>query len=194
MAISDDKNLIFIHTPKNAGTSIIKGLNMYDEGHHKWFYYEKKYPNKWKNYIKFTTARNPYSRVISCYEYARMEESYYHSTKGKAIYGKHPDHDLLKNKSFKECIDILENQPNKLNHHGWEHQTNYFVDNEHNIMVDEIIYMENMNEELENKIGYTINKTLNKSKDSSLDEYYDDELYEKVRTIYKKDFEILGYG
>lgn len=193
MAVSDEKKLIFIHIPKNGGTSIIKDLGMYDEGHHKWKYYKDKYPNIWDQYKKFAVARNPYYRVISSYEYARMENSYYHSVKGKSIYGKHPDYDLLKNKTFEECVNLLENNPEKLKHHGWELQSNYITNNEGEVMVDEVIYMDNLNKEMKNKIGCEINKVLNQSGDFNLYDYYNDELFNKIRYIYKKDFNILGY-
>ncbi len=86
-------------------------------------------------YFKFAVVRNPWDRVVSCYEYAKMEESYWHATKGKARAGKHLDYDLLKDCSFENCLDILKNTPQKLRHQGWANQSNYIY-NGSKLMVD----------------------------------------------------------
>ena len=114
MPVSDKYKLIFIHIPKNAGTAITNTLDMYDIGHHGWQYYKSKYPQKWEQYKKISVTRNPWDRLVSCYEYAKMDESYWHSKEGKSKAGKHLDYDLLKDKSFEECLQILKTNPSLL--------------------------------------------------------------------------------
>jgi hypothetical protein len=118
MPYSDKHKLIFIHIPKNAGTAITTSLEMNDVGHHKWEYYKNKYPEKWATYTKIAVLRNPWDRVVSNYEYARMEESHWHSTTGKARYSKHPDLDLLKDKS---SITVVMQDGDTYNHGGETH-------------------------------------------------------------------------
>jgi len=108
--ISYKNNFIFIHIPKNAGTSVSKGLNINISHHNTVQEYvsllgEKKY----NNMFSFAFVRNPFSRFISLYNYARLEESYYHSSinPDKAIYGKHMDYELLKNASIEEAANYL---------------------------------------------------------------------------------------
>ena len=165
MPISDRNKCIFIHIPKNAGTSVQLSFQMSDVTHHEYSYYQKKYSDKWEVYKKFAIIRNTWDRVVSNYEYARLESSYWHDTpnfnpsvnqnkpeiinpfrKNTSLFemikqrmsnvdniqkktvnnnpfntnnhivppivtrGRkplHPDYNLLKDKTFDECIDIL---------------------------------------------------------------------------------------
>ena len=82
--ISHKHNYIFIHIPKTAGTSIKNYLNslrpktdykspedpLEKFGHHKLPYYESKYKNT-EEFYKFCFLRNPYSRMVSLYKYAK---------------------------------------------------------------------------------------------------------------------------
>ena len=43
MPVDHKRKLIFIHIPKNAGTSIEKHCDMNDTGHKSWKYYYSKY-------------------------------------------------------------------------------------------------------------------------------------------------------
>ena len=115
--ISHDKKFIFIHIPKNAGTSVGNDFNIETSYHNT----AQEYINllgkkKYNNMFSFAFVRNPFSRFLSLYNYARLEESYYHSSINpeKAIYGKHLDYDLLKNATIAEAADLL--KENKLTH------------------------------------------------------------------------------
>ena len=115
--ISYSHNYIFIHIPKNAGTSVSNNFNMQTSYHNTVREYieligEKKYSDM----FSFAFVRNPFSRFLSLYNYARLEESYYHSSINpeKAIYGKHLDYDLLKNATMEEAANLL--KEGKLTH------------------------------------------------------------------------------
>ena len=82
MTINHEKKLIFIHIPKNAGTSIIKAMgfenictgveNLYmDKSIEK---YKEHYQDYWNDYTKFTSIREPIDRFISAYKFARMKD------------------------------------------------------------------------------------------------------------------------
>jgi len=195
MPVSDKNKLIFVHIPKNAGTTITENLDMNsDIGHHFWYYYNRKYPKKWVDYTTFCVSRNPWDRVVSCYEYARMENSYWHSVNGKSKEGKHPDYDLLKNMSFEDCVKILKNNPNALKHQGWKSQHSYVLHG-NSIMVDKVLSLENLNEGLLelvpnlNNIGH-----VNKSKDKDYKSYYNDDTKDIVASIYEKDIKLFNYS
>lgn len=195
MPISDKYKLIFIHIPKNAGTAVTNTLEMTDIGHHNWSYYAKKYPNKWNEYKKISIVRNPWDRVVSCYEYAKMEESYWHSSKGDARAGKHLDYDLLKDKSFNECLQILKKEPLKLRHQGWSNQINY-ISNGQKIMVDYVIKIEDLNKELSNIIGKKIEiPKINKSNNNKYQDYYtNEEMVEIIKNHYLVDVESFNFN
>lgn len=195
MPVSDKYKLIFIHIPKNAGTAITNTLDMYDIGHHGWQYYKSKYPQKWEQYKKISVIRNPWDRVVSCYEYAKMEESYWHSKEGKSKAGKHLDYDLLKDKSFMECLDILKNRPQMLRHQGWSNQSNYIYNNNH-LMVDYILDVSEINDRLSEILNQKINiPKINVSNQNNYKNYYiDNDMISFVKEYYKKDINNFNYN
>ncbi|MCC5796454.1 MAG: sulfotransferase family 2 domain-containing protein [Methylophaga sp.] len=62
---------IFIHVPKAAGTSLKTALNLSfrDAGHLPLTYYEHLHPEEYREFYKFAFVRNPWSRLLSAYNY-----------------------------------------------------------------------------------------------------------------------------
>jgi len=189
MPISYEKEIIFVHIPKCAGTSITKSLRLADQGHHHASRYQIVYPEQWETYYKFAIVRNPWDRLVSCYEYARMDESYYHSVSGPSIWGKHVDYDLLKDATFEECLELL--QQGKLKHQGWAPQSDWVSNNKGELLIDTFIKVEEMPEKI---AGVKIEK-LNTSNRSyqNYEDYYTDETIDLVSKIYSKDIELFDY-
>jgi len=167
---------------------------MEEIGHHKWDYYYKKYPVEWENYYKIGIVRNPWDRVVSTYEYAKMDKSYHHATNGPSLHGKHIDYDLLKNKSFTECIDLLKKTPQILRHQGWGNQYSY-IHNGEKIVVDKIIKLENLNKDLSVILNKKIKMPyINKSNNNNYKSYYENkELTDSVKKHYIKDITYFNY-
>jgi len=194
MPVSDKYKLIFIHIPKNAGTAITNTLDMYDIGHHGWQYYKSKYPQKWEQYKKISVTRNPWDRLVSCYEYAKMDESYWHSKEGKSKAGKHLDYDLLKDKSFEECLQILKTNPSLLKHQGWTNQSNYIY-NGSNLMVNYLLDINNLEDEISKILNTNIkiNKINVSNENNYIDYYKNDDMINFVNEFYKKDVNNFNY-
>ncbi len=205
MPLSDDLKLIFVHIPKNAGTSIYK--TYFDDGggrgrffgHHNWSKYHRDVPEKWNRYTTFSVVRNVWDRVVSSYKYSKKEISFWHNAKNpeQSEMGKHPDYDVLKNKSFSEAVDML----NKLEHQGWDCQYPYICDEDQNIMVDRILKMENLESELnemlkdlgeERKISLQEKNVTREEKDYC--KWYGKEERKKVEEYYKTDIELFNYS
>lgn len=192
LPISNSHKLIFIHIAKNAGTSTEKSLNMKVSGHHPFSFYKDKYPSEWATYKKFAIIRNPWDRFVSSYEYSRMPESYWHSMKGRARYGPHPDYEKTRTMSIKDCAEALLKDRKFLKHHGWLSQLSYIHDGQQ-IVVDELIRFENIESEIFSKLGFTI-PYMNKSKRSDYKSYYTQEAMHLVSELYKEDIKAFGYS
>ena len=95
MTINHEKKLIFIHIPKNAGTSIIKALGVENLCMDKTIeQYKEHYGDYWNEYKKFTVVREPIDRFISAYKFARMDESGWFSATGEEGLEKHHHYEL----------------------------------------------------------------------------------------------------
>jgi len=192
MAVSSTYNLLFIHIPKNAGTGVINQLNMKPHGHYDW----RTHPNFKGNYTKFSIVRNPWCRLVSTYEFAKMDKSYWHN---KTNHTRHPDFHICSTKSFTEIVNILYNTPHKLIHPGWKNQFPYICNEKDKIMVDHIIKMENLDEGLNNllnKLGFDSIKLkkVNVSTRSSYEKYYNEITQNLVGEIYNKDIALFNYS
>ena len=112
MTINHEKKLIFIHIPKNAGTSIIKAMgveNLYMDKSIK--EYKKHYGDYWNEYKKFTVVREPIDRFISAYKFAQMDESGWFSVTGEEGLKKHHHYELCNEMDINEYISYLYKNP-----------------------------------------------------------------------------------
>ena len=67
----DQNQLIFIHIPKAAGTSIRHALGLPETGrqHLPWWAYQQADRQKFKTHFKFSFVRHPLDRFLSAYKY-----------------------------------------------------------------------------------------------------------------------------
>lgn len=159
MTINHEKKLIFIHIPKNAGTSIINTIgsgNVYIDrtiDQYKMFYW-----NWWKKYTKFTVVRDPVDRFISAYKFLRMKENEYFSP----LKGMHRHHDLCNQMNINEYVEYLYN--NIKEYDRWTYPQTFMIQNKHKeIEIDYFARYENLSEDLK-KIGIDNIQKLNSSK------------------------------
>jgi tetratricopeptide (TPR) repeat protein len=190
---------IFIHIPKNGGTSIKRVLDLPGGGHRTWRHYATRYPNIWQAYRSFAVVRNPWDRAVSAYHHARMKESYWHNEQT----GLHPDYLALRDKSFAECVSILYHQRERLRHDSWLSQSEYVVDvesPERPIMVGRILRYESLAEDfaaLCRELGVPaadlpVENTSKRSRDYR--SYYDDDTRRMLAEVYRADIERFGYA
>jgi hypothetical protein len=198
MPISHTKKIIFIHIPKNAGTSIsaLKELNFGNVEHKSFRQYRRLHPIEWEEYTKISIVRNPWDRFVSCYEYARMLNSYWHSNDGqKSIFGPHPDHKTVKNICFEEFTRKFFTGELRVNHQCWVPQSSWICNKNNETMVDKLFRLENLNnnEEFKNIFGEI--EKINQSKRLEYKEYYtSQQSIEIVGEAYKEDVKNFNYS
>jgi hypothetical protein len=193
MPYDHQKKILFIHIPKNAGTSISKSFNM-DFFHYPYTYYETILTKEQlETYYKFTIVRNPWDRIVSCYSYATMLYSHFHSPNKTTLYDIHPDYKLLKNKTFLECVKLLKTDPQKFKHECWFPQSYWITDSSKNIIVDKIFKFENINELSEKFNNLQIPKINSSNRNEDFKSYYTEESMNLIHDIYKQDIITFNY-
>ena len=175
--IIQEHKAIFIHIPKNAGTSIealfanssfivqpYKHANIHE--------IKKKFPKVYDSYRKFTIIRNPYDKMVSWYFYLKKQMDV--------------DYDVLE---FSEWVK----EPSKLWH---ANDPAYFLDPQHTWVDDTValIKYENLDAELNQFFGKEINLPVtNKSDHNHFSDYYDEDSSNVIYNRYKEDFKKYNY-
>lgn len=199
MPISHKHKIIFIHVPKNAGTSVtsLPELSFEDtkNGHRTALNAKKAYSDFWENYLKCCIVRNPWDRFVSNFEYAKMEKSYWHSSDGTTAYGKHPDFDTLKNMTFTDAVNLASESLASLTHPGWLPQKYYICDRNNAVLVDNIFYSENLASDKKfNTIFPGVLKINTSTRQSqNYRDYYTSETAHKIQKLYATDIELFSF-
>lgn len=177
----------FIHINKNAGTSISKAVGLYHRMH---FTVRDAIDNSseqlYHSCFKFTVVRNPYTRIISMYNYAfKMNEA----------------HIKRDNLSFEDWVLKTFKEKNEQYFFSKKilgTQTNYLINYHNKIDLDLIIKFEDL------KGGYQILKeklslkedlpNLNKTEKEPLsNKIKNDKILEIINNYFKEDFENFNY-
>ena len=190
--IIEKHKTIFVHIPKNAGTSIkiffgMKGpKDMLPLSQHDTIKdIKEKIPNKYKEYKKFTIVRNPYSRMISWFFYLKKKTNPTNFITGEV---NKEQLEFKKNVDFKQWVKSDFKYFNVYSRDLLMPQYNW---------VDEtvtVLKFENLKEELEKFFKYKINIPHNNATNhEKYINYYDQESLDIVYDKYKKDFEKFNY-
>jgi hypothetical protein len=208
MLISKKHKFIFIHVPKNAGTSVHNALleqsNIacrYQKTRMMYYFkkivgnnyylstFNKHIPvtdlkriigDKWNQYQSFAICRNPYDRIVSRYHFFKKVNDSYEHRKYKNV------------SSFKEHVMSL-------NDKTWNDLQTWYISTDGKIGVDHLLRFESLEADWKNllkelKLPSIELFTKNRSpRATNYLEYYDQEILEKVNQLYKYDFEMLGY-
>lgn len=193
MTINHEKKLIFIHIPKNAGTSIIKAMgveNLYmDKSIEE---YKEHYEDYWNSYTKFTVVRDPMDRFISAYKFARMKESGWFSATGEEGLEKHHQYEICNSMNINEYISHLHKNPKEFNR--WTIPQTFILENENKKMeIDYFVRYENLLEDLK-KIGIDKIEKLNSSKIDDVNcIHVEKKSKQKIYEIYDIDYHKFNY-
>jgi len=193
----EEKNCIFVHIPRAAGSSVSEAVfGNLGGGHRTVKRYRAIFGRKFWSYYKFTFVRNPYTRLISAYEYLKS--------------GGHPA--WPSNQRFGQ--EVLESYScfsdfvlNWLQPERSEWPVPHFLPQTHFLELDSkfpldfvgcLERIEKDFEELSEKIdieGDLPNNNKTPVDKKSLQYYYGKEkVLRRVKSFYRKDFKKLGYS
>ena len=210
MSYSLKYNLIFVHIPKNAGTSLIESMGFGEHGHagvlHERFW---KLCEEHPTATTFAVVRNPWDRLVSTYEYLRMENSYWHGTREDAPYPLYECHHRASEVDFGEFIQLIwDNDPALCQRNEMiKPQFHWICNNRLDIMLNRVFRMgegegfslEQHMRELTGDVDLELKK-LNPSTDTNSSspardyrKYYDEESKKIVEKLYEVDIKLFGY-
>lgn len=197
--ISHAYKCIFIHIPKNGGTSIKQVLDLPGGGHRTWQFYAKNHLYLWQQYTSFAVVRNPWDRLVSAYQHARMKESYWHTDNERM----HPDYKLLAEKSFAECAAIMARQPELLKHESFSSQLRWVADTESaekKVLVSTLLRFESLDADFHalcQRLGVPCEQlpAVNRSERmADYRGYYTDETRRMIEEVFRDDIAAFGYS
>lgn len=205
--ISIERNFIFVHVPKNAGTTIYKNLGLPFSGHRTVSQYQQILGNElYDKMFSFAFVRNPFDRFLSLYNYARMEVSYYHNNiePEKGMYGEHLDYQKLKNATIDDAVKLL--LRGELNHNPphvqWNPQRFWLTDSSGDLNIKYLGKFEDLDFHIRNIASLIGDKTFGRNlkrnnKSSSVKTDYRQLIGSDARSVleqyYREDLETFNY-
>ena len=188
--------LVFIHIPKNAGTSVHRKLlsPLFQQGNNSVEYKHTLNSDFFANYFKFAIVRNPWDRMVSCFHYFK------YSTRGGFEYN-HKTFVNLKDVSFDRFLDELawDREGNQTNKH-WINQDLMTHDmSSQKCWVDYLLRFENLEEdweEVKKKINLKHNLPMaNRSaRKKNYHNYYNPRTKKLIEERFKGDIEKFNYS
>ena len=193
----DEHRCIFVHIPKAAGISVAMALfGNLAGGHNTARHYRVVFGRDFWRYFKFTFVRNPYTRLVSAYEFLRG--------------GGHPawptnrrfrDEVLSEYRDFSDFVlrwlQPREEWPEP--HFRPQHE---FLELGGRLVMDFVGRVERIDVDFSkvcDRLGIQaqlerLNPTTTSEKQGTLGDYYvSDAVERRVRDLYAKDFELFGY-
>ncbi|MEJ1472118.1 MAG: sulfotransferase family 2 domain-containing protein [Candidatus Sedimenticola sp. (ex Thyasira tokunagai)] len=191
----DKHKCIFIHIPKNAGTSVITLLNdnkKIEQEHNTYWDYIRSDPIRFRTYEKFCIVRNPWDRLLSGYHYLKNG-----GNKGSDKY--------LTSTFNSQCKDFNDFVMNWLTFdriYGvtvLNPQFIYIYDfHNEKIVIENVLRFESLSKDflaIKNSLGISDNlRILNRSGKSEIySDFYTDEMAERISEFYSFDINLFNY-
>jgi hypothetical protein len=161
----------------------------------------KKYKIKddYSDYFKFAFVRNPWSRLVSCYNdkinydkghvYERYDNSFINYLKKMKVFSREM--------SFDRFVEVICDIPDEFAEAHFRSQYTFLTDQNGNILTDFIGYFEHLHADFEfisKKLGTNIELPhIRQGKARSYTDYYTNKSVRLVERRYEQDIEMFGY-
>jgi hypothetical protein len=184
---------IFIHVPKAAGTTLSYAIYGKPLGHFTTEDVLTTFPNLWENSFVFGAARNPYSRIVSAYAFAKQgrtadmgvhNPSQYHINEFRTF--RSFVLEWLRFQELGRLDGIFQTQSSFLTLGGC-------------LAVDHIVYLESIHHGID-AVEKVLRRRLNLDKRNvtstgkDISSFYCRETAEVIQHKYEEDFKLLGYS
>ena len=189
------QNVIFVHIPKVAGSSIESTLfgTKGKVGHKTALEYYNADKQLYQELFSFAFVRNPYDRLVSAYIYLKNG--------GRNQYDKAwSDEHLSEFNSFNDFVLSLTNEDKCRDILSWNHfipQYLFVCNSKNDIMVDFVGRYENLEDQFKivQKFSNNANQLPhnNKTERNDYQHYYNEKTRAIVRSVYANDFELFHY-
>lgn len=188
----DRHRALFIHVPKSAGRSVVRGLfDVKSVEHAPADWYQQLDPDKFQRYFKFTFVRNPWDRAVSAYTYLAQGGSAA-SEEDRHWAAFVNDYD-----SFDDFIQRWLSYDNAMRNALFTPQALFLKDVFGRIDMDFIGRFERLREDFDtvaHKLGVDAQLPhLNQSRSAAYQSFYSDSSREIVARVYAEDIEAFGY-
>lgn len=193
MSENRTRNVLFVHVPKCAGTSIFKQVPI-AHGHRSAQFFKWHDPELFEKAFTFGFVRNPYDRLVSAFHYLRSEKTSVRDGEfGKRTVGHYAD--------FPDFLEAIKSKSTRAQIAGWMHfipQTYYLCDRHNNVLVDFVGRTEAFGEGIttvNEKTGLSL-QNINqgrKVKRAPYKDLYTPETAKIAEEMFAIDFEVFGF-
>lgn len=190
--VFDDNNCLFIHIPKSAGRSIVRGLfDVKSVEHAPAHWYEAIDKDKFDRYFKFTFVRNPWDRAVSAFTYLKAGGGLSNTVDSQW------SEFLSEFNSFDEFVCNWLNEDNMSRHELFVPQRDYLLDKFGRISIDFIGHFETIEKDFRTicgRLGIEAKLPhINQSKVRHYSSYYSEQSTEIVADLYREDIALFNY-
>ena len=189
--------VVFIHIPKAAGSSVNEALYGQFMGHYSAQLFARSASQDVKKLPRFAIARNPWSRAVSAYRFAKLGAgSGGHVTAGIRNAAQY---EIPEFESFERFVKEWLPQQNLEKVDGvFRLQTTYVLDKKGDILVDHIGRLEDLEPTLlwlQNNVRNAVNIPHNNLSGEPVNyrKFYCDETAKIIKRLYQKDISFLNY-
>ncbi|GHD19813.1 hypothetical protein GCM10007052_28750 [Halioglobus japonicus] len=189
----DEHQALFIHVPKSAGRSVVRGMfDIKSVEHAPADWYQLLDPDKYRRYFKFTFVRNPWDRAVSAYTYLQQGGSA--ASSDDSLWSEFVGNFA----SFDEFVTQWMTPENVMRNALFTPQIVFLTNRFGQMDMDYVGRFENLHSDfsaIAQKLGVERELPhLNQSRSQPYQTFYSEASRQRVAEVYRQDIEAFGYS